>query len=119
MWGRIVLGTDGSPAASRAGETTATIARAVSAKLTAITGSTAPDQAQEILSGALEAAEAAGVRASKLSSEAVVGRAGDALGSAGGEVDAGLIVIARGGVQPLPRLGGWRAHHGPVVRPVV
>jgi nucleotide-binding universal stress UspA family protein len=64
MWGRIVFGTDGSPAASRAGETTATIARAVSAKLTAITGSTAPEQAQEILSGALEAAEAAGLRAS-------------------------------------------------------
>src|SRR5262249_31166479 len=72
MWGRIVFGTDGSAAASRAGETTATIARAVSAKLTMITGSTSPDQAQEILSGALEAAEAAGMRASKLSSEAVV-----------------------------------------------
>ena len=34
MWGRIVLGTDGSPAATRAGETVSTIARAVSAKLT-------------------------------------------------------------------------------------
>jgi len=113
MWGRIVLGTDGSAAASRAGETTTTIARAVSAKLTAITGSTAPDQAQEILSGALEAAEAAGMRASKLSSEAVVGRAGDALVAAADELDAGLIAIARGDGQPISELGRWLAHHAP------
>jgi nucleotide-binding universal stress UspA family protein len=113
MWGRIVLGTDGSAAASRAGETTATIARAVSAKLTAITGSTVPDQAQEILSGALEAAEAAGMRASKLSSEAVVGRAGDALVAAADEMDAGLIAIARGDGQPISELGRWLAHHAP------
>ena len=113
MWGRIVLGTDGSPAAARAGETTATIARAVSAKLTAITGSPAPDQAQDILSGALEAAEAAGMRASKLSSEAVVGRAGDALVAAADELDAGLIAIARGDGQPISELGRWLAHHAP------
>src|SRR6478609_2187098 len=113
MWGRIVLGTDGSPAAGRAGETTATIARAVSAKLTAITGSPAPDQAQDILSGALEAAEAAGMRASKLSSEAVVGRAGDALVAAADELDAGLIAIARGDGQPISELGRWLAHHAP------
>src|SRR3954463_5524106 len=52
MWGRIVLGTDGSPAASRAGETTATIAPAVSAELTAIPGSSAPGPAPEILPAA-------------------------------------------------------------------
>src|SRR3954467_5898131 len=104
MWGRIVLGTDGSPAASRAGETTATIARAVSAKLTAITGSTAPDQAQEILSGALEAGEGGGRRAWKLSSGAVVGRAGDALVAAADELAAGLIAIARGDGQPISEL---------------
>ena len=75
MWGRIVLGTDGSPAAARAGETAATIARAVSSKLVAVTGSSSADAAEGILSGALEAAEAAGMRSSKLSAEAVAGRA--------------------------------------------
>jgi len=38
MWGRIVFGTDGSPAATRAGEVAATIARATSAKLIATSG---------------------------------------------------------------------------------
>ncbi len=113
MWGRIVLGTDGSPAAARAGETIATIAKAVSAKLTAITGSPTPDAAQEILSGALEAAEAAGMRSSKLSAEAVAGRAGDALVAAADELDAGLITIARGDAQPLSELGRWLAKHCP------
>ncbi|HLB39627.1 MAG TPA: universal stress protein [Actinomycetota bacterium] len=113
MWGRIVLGTDGSPAATRAGETVATIARAVSAKLTAITGSPVPDAAQEILSGALEAAEAAGMRASRLSAEAVAGRAGDVLVAAADDLDAGLIAIARGDAQPLSDLGRWLAKHCP------
>ena len=111
MWGRIVLGTDGSPAATRAGETVATIARAVSAKLTAITGSPVPDAAQEILSGALEAAESAGMRASRLSAEAVAGRAGDVLVAAADDLDAGLIAIARGDAQPLSDLGRWLAKH--------
>ena len=113
MWGRIVFGTDGSPAASRAGETVATIARAVSAKLIAITGASSADSAQEILSGAVEAAEAAGMRASKVSAEAVVGRAGDALVAAADELDAGLISIARGEAQPLSELGRWLAKHCP------
>jgi nucleotide-binding universal stress UspA family protein/nitrite reductase/ring-hydroxylating ferredoxin subunit len=113
MWGRIVLGTDGSPAAARAGETVATIGRAVSAKLTAITGSPVPDAAQEILSDALEAAEAAGMRSSKLSAEAVAGRAGDVLVAAAADLDAGLIAIARGDAQPLSELGRWLARHCP------
>jgi nucleotide-binding universal stress UspA family protein/nitrite reductase/ring-hydroxylating ferredoxin subunit len=113
MWGRIVLGTDGSPAAARAGETTATIARAVSAKLHAITGAPVPDAAQDILAQAVEAAEAAGVRSSKVSSETVVGRAGDALVAAADEHDAGLIAIARGDGQPISELGRWLARHAP------
>jgi nucleotide-binding universal stress UspA family protein/nitrite reductase/ring-hydroxylating ferredoxin subunit len=113
MWGRIVLGTDGSPAAARAGEATATIARAVSARLMAITGSPVPDTAQEILTQAVEAAEAAGVRSSKLSSEALVGRAGDVLVAAADEHDAGLIAIARGDGQPISELGRWLARHAP------
>jgi nucleotide-binding universal stress UspA family protein/nitrite reductase/ring-hydroxylating ferredoxin subunit len=113
MWGRIVLGTDGSPAAARAGETVATIARAVSAKLTAITGSPVPDAAQGILTQAVEAAEAAGVRSSKVSSEAIAGRAGDVLVAAADEQDAGLIAIARGDGQPISELGRWLARHAP------
>ena len=113
MWGRIVLGTDGSPAAARAGETVATIARAVSAKLTAVTGSASTEVAQEILAGAVESAEAAGVRSSKVSAEVVAGRAGDALVAAGDELDAGLIAIARGDGQPLSELGRWLAKHCP------
>jgi len=113
MWGRIVLGTDGSSAATRAGETTATIARAVSAKLTAVTAATNPDTAEDVLQGAVEAAEAAGMRASKVSGEAVVGRAGDALVAKADELDAGLIAMARGDAQPLSDLGRWLAKHTP------
>jgi nucleotide-binding universal stress UspA family protein/nitrite reductase/ring-hydroxylating ferredoxin subunit len=113
MWGRIVLGTDGSPAASRAGETVATIARAVSAKLTAVTASANPDAAEDVLQGAVQAAEAAGMRASKVSGEAVVGRAGDALVAKADELDAGLIAMARGDAQPLSDLGRWLAKHAP------
>ena len=113
MWGRIVLGTDGSPAAARAGETVATIARAVSAKLTAVTATRSPDTARDILSGAVEAAEAAGVRSSKVSAEAVAGRAGDALVAKADELDAGLIAMARGDAQPISELGRWLARHCP------
>ena len=67
MWGRIVLGTDGSSAANRAGETVATIARAVSAKLTAVTASANTEAAEDVLQEAVQAAEAAGMRASKVS----------------------------------------------------
>jgi nucleotide-binding universal stress UspA family protein/nitrite reductase/ring-hydroxylating ferredoxin subunit len=113
MWGRIVLGTDGSPAATRAGETIATIARAVSAKLTAVTAAASPDAADTVLQSAVEAAEAAGMRASKVSAEAVVGRAGDGLVAKADELDAGLIAMARGDGQPLSDLGRWLAKHTP------
>ena len=113
MWGRIVLGTDGSPAANRAGETVATIARAVSAKLTAVTASANAAAADDVLQGAVQAAEAAGMRASKVSAEAVVGRVGDALVAKADELDAGLIAMARGDAQPLSDLGRWLAKHAP------
>jgi nucleotide-binding universal stress UspA family protein/nitrite reductase/ring-hydroxylating ferredoxin subunit len=113
MWGRIVLGTDGSPAATRAGETVATIARAVSAKLTAVTASATPDAAEDVLSEAVHVAEAAGMRSSKVSAEAVLGRAGDALVAKADELDAGLMAMARGDGQPLSDLGRWLAKHTP------
>src|SRR2546425_11110150 len=63
MWGRIVFGTDGSPAATRAGEVAATIARATSAKLIATSGYRASSVgAEERLAEALDVAEAAGMR---------------------------------------------------------
>ena len=80
MWGRIVFGTDGSPAANRAGEVAATIARATSARLIATSGYRASSiGAEERLGVALDAAEAAGMRRAKLEAEAVPGRAGDVL----------------------------------------
>src|SRR2546430_16832804 len=63
MWGRIVFGTDGSPAATRAGEVATTIARATSAKLIATSGYRASSVgAEERLAKALDVAEAAGMR---------------------------------------------------------
>jgi nucleotide-binding universal stress UspA family protein len=72
MWGRIVFGTDGSPAATRAGEVAATIARATSAKLIATSGYRASSVgAEERLAEALNVAEAAGMRRARLEAEAV------------------------------------------------
>jgi nucleotide-binding universal stress UspA family protein len=113
MWGRIILGTDGSPAAARAGETVATIARAVSARLVAVTGTTTPARAEDVLTEAVEAAAAAGVRPNKIAAEAVIGRAGDVLTAAADQNDAGLIAIARGEGQPLSDLARWLARHSP------
>src|SRR5262249_55024594 len=88
MWGRIILGTDGSPAANRAGEVAATVARAASAKLIATTGyATSPDTAEQRLGEALDAAEASGMRRARLDSEAVAGRAGDVLVAVAEEQD--------------------------------
>src|SRR5437867_13303912 len=114
MWGRIVFGTDGSPAANRAGEVAATIARATSARLIATSGYRASSiGAEERLGVALDAAEAAGMRRAKLEAEAVPGRAGDVLVGVAEEQDAGLIVVARGETQPLSDLSRWLSHHAP------
>jgi nucleotide-binding universal stress UspA family protein len=85
----------------------------VSAKLTAVTASANAGAAEDVLQGAVQAAEAAGMRASKVSGEAVVGRAGDALVAKADELDAGLIAMARGDAQPLSDLGRWLAKHAP------
>jgi nucleotide-binding universal stress UspA family protein/nitrite reductase/ring-hydroxylating ferredoxin subunit len=114
MWGRIVFGTDGSPAATRAGDVAATIARATSARLIATSGyATSSSGAEERLDQALDAAEAAGMRRAKLGAEAVPGRAGDVLVAVAEEQDAGLIVVARGESQPLSDLSRWLSRHAP------
>jgi nucleotide-binding universal stress UspA family protein/nitrite reductase/ring-hydroxylating ferredoxin subunit len=114
MWGRIVFGTDGSPAATRAGEVAATVARATSAKLIATSGyRSSSTGAEERLGEALDAAEAAGMRRARLEAEALPGRAGDVLVAVAEEQDAGLIVVARGENQPLSDLSRWLSHHAP------
>src|SRR6266581_7117957 len=114
MWGRIVFGTDGSPAATRAGEVAATIARATSAKLIATSGYRASSVgAEERLAEALDGAEAAGMRRARLEAEAVPGRAGDVLVAVAEAQDAGLIVVARGEDQSLSDLSRWLTHHAP------
>ena len=114
MWGRIVFGTDGSPAATRAGEVAATIARATSAKLIATSGYRASSVgAEERLAEALDVAEAAGMRRARLAAEAVPGRAGDVLVAVAEAQDAGLIVVARGEDRSLSDLSRWLTHHAP------
>jgi nucleotide-binding universal stress UspA family protein/nitrite reductase/ring-hydroxylating ferredoxin subunit len=114
MWGRIVFGTDGSPAATRAGEVATTIARATSAKLIATSGYRASSVgAEERLAESLDVAEAAGMRRARLEAEAVPGRAGDVLVAVAEAQDAGLIVVARGEDRSLSDLSRWLTHHAP------
>src|SRR6476660_5170372 len=114
MWGRIVGGTERSPAATRAGEVAATIARATSAKLIATSGYRASSVgAEERLAEALDVAEAAGMRRARLEAEAVPGRAGDVLVGVAEAQDAGLIVVARGEEQTLSDLSRWLTRHAP------
>src|SRR2546427_5647825 len=105
MWGRIVFGTDGSPAATRAGEVAATIARATSAKLIATSGYRASSVgAEERLAEALDVAEAAGMRRARLRAGGGPGRAGPRPGPVA-EAPGGRLVVGRpGGGQALPRL---------------
>ena len=113
MWGRIVFGTDGSPAATRAGEVAAEIARATSARLIATSGTASEPDAPDHLEAALAAAEAAGMRRAKMEAVAVPGRAGDVLVSLAEERDAGLVVVARGAGQQLSGLTRWMVRHTP------
>ncbi|HUL84593.1 MAG TPA: universal stress protein [Actinomycetota bacterium] len=113
MWGRIVFGTDGSPAATRAGEVAAEIARATSARLIATSGTAAEPDAPDHLEAALAAAEAAGMRRAKMEAVAIPGRAGDVLVSLAEERDAGLVVVARGAGQQLSGLTRWMVRHTP------
>ncbi|HTG48692.1 MAG TPA: universal stress protein [Actinomycetota bacterium] len=113
MWGTIVFGTDGSPAAVYAGEIATEVARATSARLIAASGTIASPGAPDHLAAALDAAEAAGMRRKKMEAVAVPGRAGDVLVGLAEERDAGLVVVARGAAQPLSDLTRWLVRHTP------
>jgi nucleotide-binding universal stress UspA family protein/nitrite reductase/ring-hydroxylating ferredoxin subunit len=113
MWGRIVFGTDGSPAAAQAGEVAAEIARATSARLIATSGYSGAADVDARLEAALASAEAAGMRRAKMESVALPGRAGDVLVGLAEERDAGLVVVARGESQPLSDLARWLIRHTP------
>lgn len=118
MYGKIVFGTDGSPAAANAGEVAATIARATSSRFVAATGYASAVGAQERVDAALDAAEAAGMRRPRMSAIARPGRPGDVLAEIAEEEDAGLIVLARGeggdgGPAPLSDLGRWMLKNTP------
>src|SRR5437899_2836005 len=102
MWGRIVFGTDGSPAATRAGEVATTIARATSAKLIATSGYRASSVgAEERLAEALDVAEAAGMRRARLEAEVrlLQGDPAQQMLSTADDVDAELVVVGNRGLQ--------------------
>jgi len=117
MYGKIVFGTDGSPAAARAGEVAATIARASSSRFVAVTGYASAVGAEERVAAALDAAEAAGMRRPRMSGITRPGRPGDVLVDVAEEQDAGLIALARGGsgdeAAPLSDLGRWMLKNTP------
>jgi nucleotide-binding universal stress UspA family protein/nitrite reductase/ring-hydroxylating ferredoxin subunit len=118
MYGKIVFGTDGGPAAAKAGEVAATVARATSSRFLAVTGFTSAVGAQERVDAALDAAEAAGMRRARMTAIARPGRPGDVLAEVAEEQDAGLIVLARGeggaeGSAPLSDLGRWMLKNTP------
>ena len=111
MYGRILWGTDGSPHAARAGETSSMLARATSSRLVIATASVTAEGVEERLAAAAEAAEAAGVRKQRIETVRGVGRAGDAMIAIAEEKDTGLTVVARGEAAALSDLTRWMVHH--------
>ena len=111
MYGRIVYGTDGSAPAARAGETAAMLARATSSQLIITAGSVSSEGIDQRLAVAADAAEAAGVRRSRIETVHGVGRAGDALLAVAEEKDVGLMAVARGEGETLSELTRWLVHH--------
>ena len=65
-YGRILFGTDGSPAAARAGGVAAALAAAQGAKLTIMSAYLDPRGIDELLAEATEAAQAFGLRATRI-----------------------------------------------------
>jgi nucleotide-binding universal stress UspA family protein/nitrite reductase/ring-hydroxylating ferredoxin subunit len=113
MWGRIVYGTDGSPAAVRAGDVAATLARATSARLVITAASPSSAGVEERLVAAADEAESAGMRRARIDTVHGVGRPGDALLAVAEDRDAGLAVVGRGEGETLSDLTRWLVHHTP------
>jgi nucleotide-binding universal stress UspA family protein/nitrite reductase/ring-hydroxylating ferredoxin subunit len=112
-YGKIVYGTDGSPAATRAGEVATTIARATSSRLIVTVASPSPEGVDERLEAAVASAEAAGMRRPRIDTVHGQGRPGDVLVTVADDKDAGLITVARGEGQSLSDLSRWLVHHTP------
>jgi nucleotide-binding universal stress UspA family protein len=113
MWGTIVTGTDGSPAADRAGEVAATLARATGSELVITVGSRQPRAFEGVAERGADLAEAAGVEPDAVATSIIADRAGYALVHAATEREAGLIAIARSPDGPLSGLGRWLARNAP------
>jgi nucleotide-binding universal stress UspA family protein len=114
-YGRILVGTDGSPAAARAGEVAARLAGAQGAKLTIVTAYTDPRGVDELLADAARAAEAAGLRHTRIDTVKGQGPPAQVLADVAEERDVGLIVVSRGVGQryALSDVSRRLAHHTP------
>ncbi len=114
-YGKIVFGTDGSPTAARAGMVAAKVAKATSSRLVAVTAYQSAVGVDAVLAGALDAAEAAGMRRARLESISRQGTPAETVAEIAEELDAGLIVVSRGISQkvPLSDVSRRLSHHTP------
>jgi nucleotide-binding universal stress UspA family protein/nitrite reductase/ring-hydroxylating ferredoxin subunit len=95
-YGRILFGTDGSPAAGRAGDVAAALAAAQGAKLTILTAFFDPRGADELLAEAARAAQAFGLRPTRIDTVKAQGPPAQTIAEVAEARDVGLIVISRG-----------------------
>jgi nucleotide-binding universal stress UspA family protein/nitrite reductase/ring-hydroxylating ferredoxin subunit len=95
-YGRIVFGTDGSDAAVRAGEVASALANAGRAQFIVVCAFIDPSGVDERVARARAAAEAAGIRATRIDGVARQGPPTDVIVSVAEDRDAGLIVISGG-----------------------
>ena len=97
--GRIVVGTDGSPTSETVSVAVA-LARITSSQLDIVYA--APDDAQRdrTLTAVAQAALAAGLAEDRLATTGRRGHAADVITAVAEDVDAGLIVVGRGGDRP-------------------
>jgi nucleotide-binding universal stress UspA family protein/nitrite reductase/ring-hydroxylating ferredoxin subunit len=95
-YGRILFGTDGSPAAARAGDVAAALAAAQGAKLTILSAYLDPRGVDEMLADAAAAAQAFGLRPSRIDTVKAQGPPTQAIAEIAEQRDVGLIVISRG-----------------------
>lgn len=95
-YGRILFGTDGSPAAARAGEVAAALAAAQGAKLTIMSAFLDPRGVDEMLAQASETAEGFGLRPRRIDTVKAQGPPAQTIAEVAEQRDVGLIVISRG-----------------------
>lgn len=95
-YGRILFGTDGSPAAARAGEVAAALAAAQGAKLTIMSAFLDPRGVDEMLAQASETAQGFGLRPRRIDTVKAQGPPAQAIAEVAEQRDVGLIVISRG-----------------------